>query len=175
MNLLNFIEQYPDEAACIERFKAERDQNGVVCHRRGSHEHLWLKNKLSYECKHCHSRQSLRSGTVMEHSKLSFRYWFVAMHLLTATKKSFSSSELQRQLGSQYFAVFSIFQRTLLHYLFNVKRHKYKDKILVENRFSSPQQHTVGTQHLTFRTYGTKEREKISYFYQYIVPNGTKK
>jgi len=99
MNLLNFIEQYPDEQACIARFKAQRDENGIVCLQCGSQEHIWLKGKLSYECKHCHSRQSLRSGTAMEHSKLPFRYWFIAMHLLTSTKKSFSASELQRQLG----------------------------------------------------------------------------
>ena len=36
---------------------------------------------------------------MMENSKLPFRYWFAAMHLLTSTKNSFSSSELQRQLG----------------------------------------------------------------------------
>lgn len=35
----------------------------------------------------------------MHRSKLPFRYWFIAMHLLTTTKKSFSASELQRQLG----------------------------------------------------------------------------
>ena len=103
MNLLNFIQQYPDEQSCIERFKAQRNANGVVCQKCASREHFWLKNKLSYECKHCHSRQSLRSGTVMENSKLPFRYWFVAMHLLTGTKKSFSASELQRQLGDNRF------------------------------------------------------------------------
>jgi hypothetical protein len=32
-------------------------------------------------------------------SQLLFRYWFVVIHLLTSTKKSFSASELQRQLG----------------------------------------------------------------------------
>ena len=103
MNLLNFIEQYPDEQACIDRFKEQCGHNGVVCPKCGSGEHFWLKNKLSYECKHCHSRQSLRSGTVMEYSKLPFRYWFVAMHLLTGTKKSFSALELQRQLGHKRF------------------------------------------------------------------------
>ena len=35
----------------------------------------------------------------MRKSKLPFRYWFIAMHLLTATRKSFSAKELQRQLG----------------------------------------------------------------------------
>lgn len=35
----------------------------------------------------------------MHGSQLPFRYWFAAIHLLTSTKKSFSASELQRQLG----------------------------------------------------------------------------
>ena len=35
----------------------------------------------------------------MQHSKLPFQYWFIAMHLLTSTKKSFSAKEVQRQLG----------------------------------------------------------------------------
>jgi hypothetical protein len=35
----------------------------------------------------------------MHKSKLPYRYWFLAMHLLTTTKKSFSAKELQRQLG----------------------------------------------------------------------------
>jgi hypothetical protein len=35
----------------------------------------------------------------MHISKLPFRYWFIAMHLLTATKHTFSASELQRQLS----------------------------------------------------------------------------
>ena len=35
----------------------------------------------------------------MHGSKLPFRYWFIAIHLLTSTKKSFSAKEIQRQLG----------------------------------------------------------------------------
>jgi transposase-like protein len=99
MNLLNFVEQYPDEASCKARWKAMRDQQGVKCSRCRGTAHYWKKDKESYECKKCGCRQSLRSNTVMHGSNLPFRYWFVAIHLLTSTKKSFSASELQRQLG----------------------------------------------------------------------------
>jgi len=34
---------------------------------------------------------------------LPYRYWFIVMHLLTTTKKSFSALELQRQLGHKYY------------------------------------------------------------------------
>jgi hypothetical protein len=36
---------------------------------------------------------------VMQSSKLPFQYWFIAMHLMSSTKKSFSAKEVQRQLG----------------------------------------------------------------------------
>lgn len=99
MNLLNFVSQFPDEESCKSKWKEYRDKQGVVCPKCNHTEHYWKSDKECYECKHCKYRQSLRSNTVMHGSQLPFRYWFVAIHLLTSTKKSFSASELQRQLG----------------------------------------------------------------------------
>ncbi|OIP84502.1 MAG: hypothetical protein AUK44_02240 [Porphyromonadaceae bacterium CG2_30_38_12] len=61
--------------------------------------HIWLPTSMHFECKSCHCRRSLRSGTIMHGSKLPFLYWFKAIHLFTSTKKNFSASEMQRQLG----------------------------------------------------------------------------
>ena len=104
MNILDFIVQYPDESSCRNKFKAYRDQHGVICPDCGHKEHYWKKDKECYECKRCRKRQSLRANTVMHGSQLPFRYWFIAIHLLTVTRKSFSAIELQRQLGHKYYA-----------------------------------------------------------------------
>ncbi|OFY02446.1 MAG: hypothetical protein A2W89_21465 [Bacteroidetes bacterium GWE2_42_39] len=61
--------------------------------------YYWKSDKWQYEYKKCHFRTTLRSGIIMHGSKLPFRYWFVAIHLLTLTKKSFSPQEIHRQLG----------------------------------------------------------------------------
>lgn len=103
MNLINFIEQFPDEHSCKVKFKEMRDKVGVTCRHCGCKDHYWQQSIWMYECKKCRSRTTLRSGTVMQASKLPFRYWFIAMHLLTSTKKPFSSLELQRQLGHKYY------------------------------------------------------------------------
>jgi transposase-like protein len=103
MNLLNFVEQYPDEAGCRAKWKAMRARQGVICPRCQWIEHYWNIDKECYECKKCGTRQSLRSNTVMHGSNLPFRYWFVAIHLLSSTKKSFSALELQRQLGHKHY------------------------------------------------------------------------
>lgn len=99
MKLIDFIREFPDEQSCELKLKECREAEGVVCPHCGSKEHYWKKDKKCFECKHCKYRQSLKANTVMHGSQLPLRYWFITMHLLTSTKKSFSAIELQRQLG----------------------------------------------------------------------------
>lgn len=98
MNLFSFTAHFDSEISCREHFKSERDKIGVLC-KCGSKEHYWHKSIWSYECKKCKHRTSLRSGTVMQSSNLSFLIWYKTMFLLSATKKGFSSKEIQTQLG----------------------------------------------------------------------------
>ena len=99
MNLFSFTAHFDSEEACRNHFKEERDKIGVVCKRCGHTKHFWIKSRWSYECKSCRSRTSLRSGTIMQGSNLPFLVWYRTMFLLSATKKGFSSKEIQKQLG----------------------------------------------------------------------------
>lgn len=103
MTLIEFTHQYPDEASCKASFRATRESEGITCRRCNSTAHYWKKDKECFECKKCKSRTSLRSGTVMEKSQLPFRYWLLAIHLMTSTKKSISALEMQRQLGHKFY------------------------------------------------------------------------
>ena len=99
MNIFSFGIHFTNEESCRLHFKEQRDKQGVICRRCGNDNQYWLRNKWSYQCKSCSSRTSLRSGTIMESSKLSFMTWYKTIFLLTTTKKGFSSKEIQRQLG----------------------------------------------------------------------------
>ena len=99
MKIFEFERHFPDEESCRNKFRNLRLKQGVVCPKCGCTHHYWKSDKGMFQCKECGHRQSLRYGTVMQGSKLPFRYWFIAMHLLTATKHTFSAAELQRQLG----------------------------------------------------------------------------
>jgi len=103
MNLLEFISAYPDEQSCRIKFREYRDKVGVKCVKCAGTDHYWKSDRSQYECKGCGSRQTLRSNTVMHGSKLPFRYWFIVIHLLSSTRKSFSALEIQRQLGHRYY------------------------------------------------------------------------
>ncbi len=99
MRLLEFTNHYPDEESCKATFKRYREQEGIRCNKCGNTKHYWKKKREQWECKQCSHRTTLKSGTVMQNSKLPFQYWFIAMHLITSTKKSFSAKEIQRQIG----------------------------------------------------------------------------
>ena len=98
MNIFSFGVEFSSELDCRTHFKEERDKIGVVC-KCGNTTHYWIKSIWSYECKVCHSRISLRSGTIMQNSNLSFLIWYQTMFMMSATKKGFSSKEIQKQLG----------------------------------------------------------------------------
>ena len=99
MNIFSFTAHFDSEESCRDHFKEERDKIGVICNRCGHTEHYWIKSRWSYECKQCRSRTSLRSGTIMQGSNLPFLVWYKTIFLMTATKKGFSSKEIQKQLG----------------------------------------------------------------------------
>ena len=98
MNLREFFKKYPDEQSCIEGFKNKRLSIGIICKKCKHDAHYFRKTDYKFQCKKCGSRLSLRSGTVMEHSKLPFYYWMFCIELMTLSKKSFSALEMQRML-----------------------------------------------------------------------------
>jgi ribosomal protein L37E len=87
MRIIEFIEKFPDEASCKDRFKTLRDEAGVTCKKCGTQKQYWLAAKEQYQCSSCGFRTTLRSGTLLQNSHLPYSYWFIAIHLLTSTKK----------------------------------------------------------------------------------------
>lgn len=67
----------------------------------------------------------------MHGSKLPLMYWFTAIHLMTATKKTFSALEMQRQLGhKRYQPIWEMMHK--LRSVMGVRDDKYKLQNTVE-------------------------------------------
>jgi ISXO2 transposase-like protein len=99
MKLSEVFKKYPTEQKSKLAFKKWRDKEGVRCKKCWGLDHYWKPDKWQYECKSCGFRTTLKSGTVMQGSKMSFHDWMIVIGLMSATKKSFSALEIQRQLG----------------------------------------------------------------------------
>jgi hypothetical protein len=103
MDFFAFIQTYNTEQRCILLWKEFRDKHGVFCNRCGNSEHLWLPAKLRYRCKQCQAETTLRSGTLLEYSKLPYRYWIYAIAVLSFQMKSVSALQVQRNLGHPHY------------------------------------------------------------------------
>jgi len=112
MNILDFYGRFPTEERCREHFRAIREKQGIVCKKCKCGKHYWLKAKWQWQCCECGFRTGLRSGTVMESSKLPILKWYLAMAFMSFSKKGVSACELQRQLGhSRYESIWRMMHK----------------------------------------------------------------
>ena len=112
MNIIKFIESFPDKNSCREHFRQIREQEGIVCKKCGRKKHYWLKAKWQWQCSECRFRTTLRSETMMENYKLPIRKWYLAMAFMSFSKKGISAAEMQRQLDhSRYETIWVMMHR----------------------------------------------------------------
>lgn len=105
LSLPQFYSLYGTEQQCESALVAARWPHGWQCAhcsckrffltRNGSGRQLW-------ECFVCGYQSSSIVGTVMEHTHLPLRLWFLAMYLLSQNKNAISALALMRQLGVSY-------------------------------------------------------------------------
>jgi hypothetical protein len=161
MKLLDFFKNFPDEESCRAHFKEVRDKEGVVCKGCCGEAHWWLKSKSMYECKKCHRRMSLKSGTVMENSKLSFQYWYVAIHLMTSTKKCVSAMEVNRQIGHKFYEpIFAMMHKLRRAMANRDEKHMLTGEIELDEAFFGVNTTRNSNEQLT-RGAGSERKEKV--------------
>ena len=82
-------------------FTKKRWPNGVACPVCGSLEVSERKNRkpMPYRCRACSKDFSVRTGTVMQSTKLGLGKWAIAMFLMATNLKGVSSMKLHRDLG----------------------------------------------------------------------------
>src|SRR3954470_14066203 len=105
-SLMEFMRQYPDDAACLDRLWRERyapDGHHVECPRcereRKFHR---TKTRASYTCDSCGLHVHPMKGTIFEKSTTSLHLWFYAIYLVASTRCGISAKQLERELGVTY-------------------------------------------------------------------------
>ena len=78
----------------------QRWPNGIACPKCGSLSIVARKNRkpLPWRCKDCRKDFSVKTGSLMESSKLKLRVWLLAIYILTTNIKGTSSLKLHRDL-----------------------------------------------------------------------------
>ena len=99
MNIFKFTAKFKNEQTCRKHLRVLREEKGIVCKNCGGVKHYWTESLDRWKCANCSKCMNLRVGTIFEKSHIPLRTWFMCIHLMTTSKKPFSCSEMQRQLG----------------------------------------------------------------------------
>jgi transposase-like protein len=102
ISVMELFQMFPDEAAArkwLEDIRWPEDQR--TCPHCGSLKTAVVKNEnpMPYHCGDCREYFSVKTGTVMQSSKVPLQKWVIAMYLLSTSLKGVSSMKLHRDLG----------------------------------------------------------------------------
>ena len=104
-NLQNPI--FKDDDKARQALEAVRWPNGPICPHCGSFDKIALvggkKHRPGlYYCNSCNGQFTVTVGTVFERSKIGLSKWWLAVYLMSSSKKGVSSHQLHRSLGVTY-------------------------------------------------------------------------
>ena len=87
MNMLDVLEQFPNQESCLAHLERETQEDGKVG-RRGR-----------YNCHACKMSFKVTHGTVFHRTQIPLPKWFMAIALILNAKKGVSSYQLHRDLN----------------------------------------------------------------------------
>ena len=101
ITLPELIRMFPDDATAQRWFAGVRWPDGVGCPCCGnmSVQEGTTHPTMPYRCRDCRKFFSVKTGTVMQSSKLGYQTWAIAIYLLNTGLKGVSSMKLHRDLG----------------------------------------------------------------------------
>jgi transposase-like protein len=102
MNLPLLVERFGSEDKCRAYLEDLRWPDGVECPRCQSKKISRIAERKQYECSDCRYQFSVTAGTIMHDSHLPLWKWFLAIYLVTESKKGISAKQLQRTLAVSY-------------------------------------------------------------------------
>lgn len=109
-NLMEFVDRFGTEAACLEYLRAVRWPEGFNCPTCGSADG-WVTARGTVYCRACDRQTSLTAGTVLHNSRTPVRKWFTGVWLLCTQKTGVSARTLQRELHVGYKTAWLILQK----------------------------------------------------------------
>ena len=156
------MKEFPTESSCKNHFILYRKQKGVICQKCKGTEHWWLQSKEQFQCKKCRFRTTLRSGTVLHSTKLPFMYWYIAMHLMTSTKKGFSAHEMRRQIGhKRYEPIWAMMQKIRESMGLADAKTTLKDSVAIDDAYISTYTSSQDRMELK-RGKGSQKKSKVT-------------
>lgn len=113
LSMAEFHRLYGTEEQCHAALVRMRWRDGFVCPRCAGRSHGYCAPKRLFQCTACRLQTSTRAGTIFHKSRTPLTKWFLAMHLMTASKNDIAALELARQLDVKWDTAWLIKQKLM--------------------------------------------------------------
>ena len=122
-SLMEFMREFPDDAACLEHLWRERyapDGEQAHCPRCDQERRFRRYGKPGagktrvrqvWACTSCSLQLSPTAGTIFHKSSTSLHLWFYAIWIITSTRCGISAKHLERELGVTYKTAWRMFNK----------------------------------------------------------------
>ncbi len=111
MNILELINKFPTQEACITHLENVRWGDKPKCVYCGSENTNPLKAELRHHCNGCRKSFSVIVGTIFHNTHIELQKWFLVMSLMLNARKGASSCQIARDLGMRQPTVWSMMLR----------------------------------------------------------------
>ena len=102
MSLVKLVDRFGSDERCRDYLEELRWPEGVKCPRCDSESISRITTRNQLDCNDCRYRFSVTTGTLFHDSHLPLSKWFMAIYLVTESKKGISAKQLQRMLDTSY-------------------------------------------------------------------------
>jgi len=112
-SMRDFMNEFPNDAACLEYIKEQRFPGGITeCIKcKVERKHHRVGNRTAYACDHCGHHIYPLAGTIFHKSATPLRLWFYAMFLMGSTRCGISAKQIQREIGVTYKTAWRMFKQ----------------------------------------------------------------
>ncbi len=104
LSLVEIMDMFPSEDVARDWFEKNRWPDGVTCPHCDAEtvSAVASQKPMPWRCRSCRRHFSVKTGTVMAHSKIPLRKWAIAVYLSATSLKGVASLHLQHDLGLSY-------------------------------------------------------------------------
>ncbi len=106
-----FVEKFPDDAACRIFLETLRWPQGFVCPGCGSDRSPWRQTRGRLVCSECDHQTTVTAGTILDKTRTPLTTWFEAGWHLTTAKNGLSAKTIERAIGVRYRTAWTMLQR----------------------------------------------------------------
>ena len=113
LSIIEFFQLFPNDRAAEQWFERRRWPSGRCCPDCGSCNVVETKNRRPqpYRCRDCRRHFNVRTGTVMQGSRVGYQKWLLAMYMMVTGIKGTAAMKVHRELKVSYKTAWYLMQR----------------------------------------------------------------